>query len=53
MKSYLLDSIAFIDFSVTSKADISGLRSYVSTRGDGTKVLCSLENSFSVPPLKK
>src|SRR6267154_1148311 len=46
-------SMAFTTVSVIPAADISGLRSYVATLGDGTRILSSPPNGFSTPPLKK
>src|SRR2546422_7949582 len=43
----------FTTVSVMPAADISGMRSYVATFGEGTKILSSPANGFSTPPLKK
>ena len=53
IKSYLSSFIAFTSLSFTSYALISGLRSYVATFGDGTKMRSSPSNGASRPPLKK
>ena len=45
--------MAWVNFSVTSGALISGCKSYVATAGELTKIRCSPSNSASRPPLKK
>jgi len=46
-------SMAFTTVSVIPSADISGLRSYVATFGEGTRMRSSPVKGFSTPPLKK